>query len=98
LDYTNSPNVANHILERLDTFPLLDIDLFLLQLCYLGITKKEIQNFIIKKSITNSNIALRAICFLDSWSQDNKAYSDNAKEFLHALKAKVEGTDHHYKR
>jgi hypothetical protein len=79
LNETLAPEVIELLIRMLKEESMSNLDLYLPQLCYLVITKRnpecvnKLKKFIVEISILNSNIGLRALHYFHAWSDDDFA-------------------------
>jgi hypothetical protein len=77
LHETQAAGVVEMLIRILKEESMSNLDLYLPQLCYLVITKRNLEcvnklkKFIVEISISNSNIGLRSLHYFHAWSDDD---------------------------
>ena len=95
LNNNERPGVIEYLVNKLYSETYQDVDLYLPQICFLILTKKNeecvqvLQKFILEISMRDLNIGMRALHLFQAWSEDDKAvYYERALSFYEM----IEGT------
>ena len=100
LESKEQEGVTQYLVQKLHSESMVQLDLYLPQLCYLTLSKENkncrhvLEKFILEISVKNTNIGFRALNYFCSWSEDREAqYAERAMDFHSLLEGALVNAD-----